>query len=141
MVDIFATIIFGTIMPEYTYVCNVCDHKFSVVCSIKAYSEKVVCESCKSKNTNRSYEDDIITINASIKKTDSELKTIGDLAQRNSERMSDDEKTALYMKHNSYKEEKDLKPLPSGMSRMKKPPKIKWPGTSGIKQKRKPKNG
>lgn len=141
MVDVFAAIIFGTIMPEYTYLCNKCEQKFSLISSISNYCDKVKCEFCGSKNTQRSYEDDLLTINASVKKADSELKTIGDLARRNSDRMSEDQKTHLYMKHNSYKDEQDLKPLPSGMSRVKKQPKIKWPGTSGIKQKRKPNNG
>lgn len=128
-------------MPEYTYICNKCENKFSLVSSISSYKEKVKCEFCSSKDTQRSYEDDLMTINASVKKADSELKTIGDLARRNSDRMSEDQKTSLYMKHNSYKDEQDLKPLPAGMSRVKKKPKIKWPGTSGLKPKRKPNNG
>jgi putative FmdB family regulatory protein len=128
-------------MPEYTYLCNNCDKKFTIICSISSYKSNAVCEFCSSKKTERSYEDDLLTINASVKKADSELKTIGDLARRNTDRMSEDEKTALYLKHNAYKDQQDLKPLPSGMSRVKKPPKIKWPGSTGTKQKRKPKNG
>jgi hypothetical protein len=50
--------------------------------------------------------------------------------------MSDDEKQALYSKHNAYKDDQYKKPLPSGMSRVKKQPKIKWPGTSGNKKRR-----
>jgi hypothetical protein len=76
---------------------------------------------------------------ASVKKSDSELKTIGDLARRNSDKFSDDEKTHLYNKHNSYKYEESTKQLPSGMSRLKKPKKTKWPGSSINKNKRKPK--
>lgn len=81
--------------------------------------------------------DDVVTQTTSIKKADSELKTLGDLAMRNTERMSDDEKTHLYKKHNSYKEDAgDCKPLPTGMKRMKKPPKIQWPGSTGQRKKR-----
>lgn len=127
-------------MPEYTYFCNNCDSTFSIICSIKEYRDQHLC-SC-GKRAFRSYIDDLITLNTSVKKSDNELKTIGDLAKRNSERMSDDQKLSLYQKHNSYREDKDLSQLPSGMSRVdKKIPKIKWPGTSGIKNKRKPKNG
>jgi len=62
------------------------------------------------------------------------------LALRNSERMSEDQKIALYQKHNSYKENKEeSSSLPSGMSRIKKPPKTVWPGSKDIKKKRSPK--
>lgn len=127
-------------MPEYSYICSKCNNKFSLISSINKYKEHPACDKCGSE-CSRNYSIDLITLNASVKKSDSELKTIGDLAKRNSDRMSDDQKNALYMKHNSYKDESDLKPLPSGMSRVKKGPKIKWPGTTGQKQKRKPKNG
>lgn len=125
-------------MPEYTFHCDTCDNTFSIVCSIKEYRDTHMCL-CGSKAL-RSYADDLLTINASVKKSDSELKTIGDLAMRNSERMSDDQKNDLYTKHNSYKFENSTKELPSGMSRLKKPPKPKWPGTKNSKQKRKLKN-
>lgn len=127
-------------MPEYSYVCTKCNLHFSLISSISNYNEHPQCSKCNSI-CDRNYGIDLITLNSSIKKSDSELKTIGDLAKRNSDRMSDDEKHALYQKHNSYKDEKDLKPLPSGMSRLKKGPKIKWPGSSGKKQKRKLNNG
>lgn len=113
-------------MPAYTYQCNSCLKKFEVVCSIKDYKEQAQCEFCKSMHTQRSYEDDMLTLSSSIKKSDTELKTLGDLAKRNSERMSDDEKTSLQKKHNFYKENKPDAPLPKGMSRIKKPPKPKW---------------
>lgn len=124
-------------MPEYTYKCNDCDKKFILVCSISQYKEQINCEYCNSLNTNRSYEDDLITLNACVKKSDNELKTIGDLAQRNSDRMSNDQKAELWKKHNEYKDEEFKKPLPTGMSRVKKGPKIKWPGTDGSKKRRK----
>jgi hypothetical protein len=63
----------------------------------------------------------------SVKKSDSELKTIGDLANRNRDKISDDHKSYLDQKHNAYKEELSTKQLPQGMSRMQKPKtKIKW---------------
>ena len=70
---------------------------------------------------------DVATQIASVKKSDSELKTIGDLANRNRDRLSNDEKTNLYDKHNSYKDTEPEKPLPKGMTRMKKGTKTIWP--------------
>ncbi len=114
-------------MPAYTYQCEKCDSVFEIVCSIREYGKEVKCCSCGSKKTYRRYIDDVATQSASVKKSDSELKTIGDLAQRNTDRLSNDEKAHLHHKHNSYKEEQSTKPLPKGMSRIKKPPKTQWP--------------
>jgi putative FmdB family regulatory protein len=106
-------------MPEYSYNCINCDNDFSLVSSIKDYQEHPKC-SCGSKNTERRYTEDCLTINSSVKKSDSELKTIGDLANRNRDKMSEDQKMSLHNKHNSYKET-GYSELPSGVSRMKKP--------------------
>lgn len=126
-------------MPTYTYICGDCKKNFELFFYIKDYNPQPQCTNCQSHNTDRSYIDDVITQSASVKKADSELKTIGDLAMRNTERMSDDEKAALYMKHNAYKEEKfESKPLPQGMSYKKKQPKPIWPGSQ--KRKRRSKN-
>lgn len=114
-------------MPEYTYHCLSCDKKINMVCSISSYKESIKCSHCGSIKTERSYIEDLSTLNTSIKKNDSELKTIGDLADRNRDRMSNDEKSALYIKHNEYKEEVSHKELPKGMSRVKKGPKTIWP--------------
>ena len=125
-------------MPTYTYQCSQCKNIFELFFYIKDYKEHPACINCKCYKTSRVYEIDMLTISGSVRKSDSELKTIGDLAQRNSDKMSDDEKHHLYLKHNSYKEDPNPKELPSGMSRVKKQGgKIKWPGTTGIKPKRK----
>lgn len=114
-------------MPTYSYACNKCKKNFELFCSIKDYTDAPQCTHCQSKKTYRRYVDDLLTLSSSVKKSDSELKTIGDLAKRNSERMSDDQKQHLQQKHNSYKETKEEKPLPKGMEYTKKPKtKIKW---------------
>lgn len=110
-------------MPAYSFLCDDCHHNFEVICSIRDYSESPMCEQCKSRNTARNYTIDMATLSTSIRKSDSELKTLGDIAQRNSDRMSNDEKQHLYNKHNDYKENKPDNPLPKGMSRIKKPKK------------------
>lgn len=125
-------------MPTYSYSCDQCSGNFELFFYIKDYVEKPRCPQCKSSNTIRRYTDDVLTQNASVKKSDSELKTIGDLALRNSEKMSEDQKKELYHKHNSYKEDQtNYKELPKGMSRVKKPPKPMWTESGGIKQRRK----
>jgi putative FmdB family regulatory protein len=128
-------------MPTYSYICNQCSSDFELFFYIKNYEEKPKCPSCNSKETNRNYTKDALTQNCSVKKSDSELKTIGDLAKRNSDRMSEDEKSHLYLKHNAYKFDGTEKELPKGMSRIKKPPKPKWTLNGNVKSKRKPKNG
>lgn len=117
-------------MPTYSYFCKKCKQSFELFFYIKDYQEQPKCSNCKSKQTERLVGQDVLTQNCSIKKSDTELKTIGDLAKRNSERMSDDEKNHLHTKHNEYKVNKNPKPLPKGMNRITiKQPKTKWPGT------------
>lgn len=114
-------------MPSYTYICNNCSKKFELFSTIANYSEQPACLFCNSHSTSRSYEDDLITLFSSIKKSDSELKTVGDLANRNRDKLSNDEKQNLYQKHNAYKDDTtESKPLPKGMTRLKKEKKIKW---------------
>lgn len=115
-------------MPTYTYQCDDCNKEFEIFFYIKDYKSSPICLNCNSQNTNRSYIKDVITQIASVKKGDNELKTLGDLAKRNSDRMSNDQKIDLYKKHNAYKENKiEEAPLPAGMSRIEKPEKPIWP--------------
>jgi len=114
-------------MPTYSYRCKSCKKDFELFSNIKDYNENPDCILCHSNKTERLFIEDAITLNSSVKKSDNELKTIGDLAKRNSDRMSRDQKVELYQKHNSYKENKiSNKPLPKGMKYMKKPPKPQW---------------
>lgn len=115
------------VMPLYTFLCLGCNNKFEIVCSIRNYRDKQLCPLCKTaEQTERCYIEDVATLNSSVKKHDTELKTIGDLANRNRDRMSDSQKEELYTKHNSYKEQESVKPLPKGHQRLKKQAKIKW---------------
>jgi putative FmdB family regulatory protein len=113
-------------MPTYSFICDSCEQDFEIFFYIKDYNDKPKCLHCKSKNTARNYIKDVATQNTSVKKSDSELKTLGDLAKRNTDRMSDDYKHHLYSKHNSYRENESQKELPKGMSRVKKPSKPNW---------------
>lgn len=113
-------------MPTYSYQCEDCHSSFELFFYIKDYVSNPACIKCGSIETYREYAKDVATQSASVKKSDTELKTIGDLANRNRDRLSDDHKAELYKKHNDYKEVESEKPLPKGMSRMKKTGKIKW---------------
>ncbi len=114
------------IMPTYTYFCKSCTSSFDLFSSIRDYQEKEKCPDCN-EICCRNYHEDMLTLNSCVKKSDSELATIGDIANRNRDRLSDDEKVALHHKHNSYKEGFSQTDLTKGMSRMKKPKqKIKW---------------
>jgi putative FmdB family regulatory protein len=112
-------------MPTYSYFCEKCNNIFELFFSIRNYQETSQCPKCMCE-CSRHY-GDMLTINGSVKKSDSELKTIGDLANRNRDRMTDDHRTVLDHKHNAYKDNDAIKELPKGMSRIKKPKyKTKW---------------
>jgi len=114
-------------MPTYTFSCENCSQIFEIFSSIKDYSSNQKCPSCSSSKVYREYTFDCSSISMSVKKSDSELKTLGDLANRNRDRLSNDEKDNLVKKHNSYKEDtSNMKELPTGMTRLEKSPKIKW---------------
>jgi len=90
------------------------------------YTDKQKCSKCGAK-AHRSYGDDLGNLDGFVKLADSEIKTIGHLAHRNTEKMSADQKQALHHKHNSYKYEDNSRDLPSGMSRIERGPKTIWP--------------
>lgn len=114
-------------MPTYSYYCEKCKKSFELFFSIKDYIEKPECIDCKNnKFTRRDYNTDITSQSAAVKKSDNELKTLGDLANRNRDKMTEDQREHLHNKHNKYKDENLAKPLPKGMSRMPKGKKIKW---------------
>ena len=120
-------------MPEYSFECDNCKKTFSVNCSISDYSNnRIICQYCKSNKINRDLMTDISGGYFAVRKHDSELKTIGDLANRNSDRFSEDKKNHLFHKHNEYRKDSDGK-LPEGMSRIKKQNKINWRNTKNGK--------
>lgn len=114
-------------MPTYSYLCTKCNNHFDLFAYIRDYNSSPACPKCHTFETVRNYAEDVSTISASVKKNDSELSTLGDLANRNRDRLSEDQKQSLHQKHNSYKEKESTKELPKGMSRIQKPKyKPKW---------------
>jgi len=111
-------------MPTYTYQCSKCEKIFELFSTIADYKDTAKCD-CKGKAL-RMYAEDLLTLNQSVRKGDGELKTIGDLAMRNTERMSSDQKAELHAKNNAYKETPSTNTLPKGMTRLKKTKGVKW---------------
>ena len=108
-------------MPVYSYLCPSCG-PFELHSSIRDYKEQVKCEKCGTKS-NRQLLTDASTV---IGIGDSSPKTVGAIADKNADKMSEDEKAAIYKKNNAYKEGPD-KPLPEGMTRIKRPSeRIVW---------------
>lgn len=113
-------------MPTYTYKCIKCENVFELFATYKNYDNiKTKCPKCSSKKTERCYDIDLRNISGSVIKSDSEIK-LGHLADRNRDRMSNDEKSHLYKKHNDYKEKSIESNLPSGMSRINQKKRKKW---------------
>jgi len=87
-------------MPSYTFECESCGN-FEIVQSIANYQPIATCPGCNKTSEQRVYEADLPT--GAVRLADSEIKTLGHLAQRNTENFSDDHKAELYKKHNAYK--------------------------------------
>ena len=83
-------------MPTYSYECSKCKIGFELFFYIKDYNPIPQCPHCKSNQTNRRYTEDVKSQSTSVRKSDTELKTVGDLANRNRDRLSEDEKINLY---------------------------------------------
>lgn len=114
-------------MPEYSFICEDCDNRFSLFMSYAKYEQGIyACDKCNSVAIHRDYNTDLSDMIGSVKKSDGELKTLGDLANRNRDKMSDDQKEHLHRKHNEYKLDKPNDPLPRGWNRVAKPKKTKW---------------
>lgn len=90
-------------MPSYSYICTnkKCKFKFSVFKHMSEYERQERCPKCSHEECCRDYQEDLPV--ASVKKGDNEI-TLGHLASRNTERMSDDQKEAIHVKNHAYME-------------------------------------
>ena len=106
-------------MPTYSYLCDRCG-PFEVKIPINDYDPKKATKCIKCGLLSfRDFATDVISIHTYVNPGDGEVK-LGHLAQRNSERLSQDEKKHLDDKHNEYRRKKDGT-LPKGMKRFEKP--------------------
>lgn len=86
-------------MPTYVYQCDneKCEHSFEQIQRM-ADNALVKCPICKKKSLHRVFFSPIIFVKG-------EAKTIGQLADRNSKKMSTDEKQAIEAKYKKNKKE------------------------------------
>ncbi len=110
-------------MPEYTYVCDKehrqwnnntgCGYIFALVCSVKQYTSSPFCPICgRNDAVVRNYREDNVSVGVTL--GDDQL-TVGHMAKRNTDNLSNDEKVSLYNKHNAYKFQKSKVKLGKGM--------------------------
>jgi putative FmdB family regulatory protein len=128
-------------MPEYSFKCDNCDNRFSIICSIKEYSEKQRCPQCRHlKSVYRDYEEDAFTPN--YIKGLHECKTVGEYADKQTKKYG---KAKCEQMLRDFKTKKKpntgMKELPEGMERMRDPADMPSPTTKqAAKRKRRRKN-
>lgn len=86
-------------MPAYDFICQDCEHTFELVMSMSAYCLPSCCPKCNKQSVARVYTEPT----TNIIRGDHQI-TVGELAERNRDRYSDDQKIALHKKHNEYRE-------------------------------------
>ena len=107
-------------MPTYTYFCSKCNDYFEKFSYFSDYADKETCPECKTrKNVERALGYDISTIHRNVIAGDNEI-TLGQLSDRNTKKMSRDEKIEKFYEQNKYKYEGPDKELPAGMTRINK---------------------
>ena len=103
-------------MPTYEYHCKNCLKDFEVFQNIQDFCLINTCPICKQQTAVMRFTPQ----NCYVKLADSEIKTLGHLASRNSENKSSDEIASIKRKNMEYRHKGPDKPLPPGMSRIKK---------------------
>ena len=126
-------------MPTYTYNCKDCQNHFHVVENMADHKESHPCPLCKSTNIGRDYKADNMAAVGSA----SIPKTLGFLADKNSDKMSEDEKNHLTEKHTEYmregKQEHREKLAEHGIKVIDRPkePPLTFTGEKPTKKRRK----
>jgi len=115
-------------MPQYEFICRKCNSEFIVECIMSEISDlKPCCKLCNSKKTARKFSAPIINI----------PKTLGSLADKNTDTFSDDYKNHLNKKHNKYRFKEEFQgKLPEGAKTFERDSDGKRKSNSSIKPKR-----
>ena len=113
-------------MPEYTFECEKCSEKITLICSMSEYdneSQKLTCQSCKG-SVERDYTVD--NVRGSISLSLSDCKTIGQYADKQTSKYSQRQVEDI-VENFKTKKTGGMKQLPKGMTRIEKPKgKTKW---------------
>ena len=121
-------------MPEYSYYCDDCSHRWSIICHMAEYKDKVTCEECKTDtHVFRDFAKD--EIHTSVNLSLSEVKTLGHYADKQSKKYGKWKCEDMSREFKTKKVEGGGE-LPAGMSRMEKPTDAPvWPGAKPKKRK------
>ena len=113
-------------MPEYTFECEKCSEKITLICSMGEYdteSQKLSCQSCNG-SVERDYTED--NVRGSVSLSLSECKTIGQYADKQTAKYSQRQVEDI-VENFKTKKTGGMKELPTGMSRIKPSKnKTKW---------------
>ena len=121
-------------MPEYSFLCENCAHKWSIVCSMNEYADKQSCPSCRKRKTVfRNFEED--QTHASVVLSLSEVKTLGHYADKQTKQYGKAKCEEMAREFKTKKVEGGRE-LPAGMSRMERPTDAPiWPGQTKKKRR------
>lgn len=84
-------------MQTYCYECDDCGHKFEIISTYEDRKNHEVCPSCKSTNVFRDFQSEGVLYKSK------EPRTLGALADQNTEKFSERKKREIYLKNNDYK--------------------------------------
>ena len=113
-------------MPEYTFECEKCSEKITLICSMSEYDtecQKLTCQSCNG-SVERDYAAD--NVRGSVSLSLSDCKTIGEYADKQTSKYSQRQVEDI-VENFKTKKTGGMRELPKGMTRIQKSKdKIKW---------------
>ena len=124
-------------MPEYSYACDGCDHKWSIFCHRSEYKDKKKCPCCnKIKPVHRDYGED--NIYGGYSYSLSEAKTLGHYADKQSKKFGKNKVEDMMREQKTKTKDTLSEKLSDGMQKIDKPSSSpKWTKDSGKKKRRK----
>ena len=123
-------------MPEYSFYCEACSNKWSLVSSMEDYTPKQKCPECKKKKSVfRDFSED--KVYSAVALSLSEVKTLGHYADKQTKQYGKWKCEDLAADFKTKKDE-PTESLPDGMSRMERPTETtQWTKDETVKKKRK----
>lgn len=122
-------------MPEYSFYCEGCSNKWSIIASMKEYTPEQACPECKKvKNVFRDFLED--EVYSAVTLSLSEVKTLGHYADKQAEKYGKWKCEDMIADFKTKKEEPKAN-LPDGMSRMERPTEAtQWTKDEPVKKRR-----